>query len=91
MNEPTEEAREKLDKLIAAHVAQLAEHFQNVTILCSNLEEDGELTYGFTDGVGNKHARLNQAREWVMYNDEKTRARAHRDAFKEDEEEDDDE
>lgn len=85
MNTPNEEAREKLSGIIRAHLNQLAEHFENVQIMASNLEEGGEFTSTYNLGVGNWHARQHQAREWLIYCDEKVKIKARRD----DEEEDD--
>lgn len=83
MNEPTDDAREKLELLIRDQVSRLGEFFDNVQIFANNAEQGGESTSSFTWGSGNWHARLNQARDWVTYHDEKLKATARRD-FKED-------
>lgn len=76
MNEPNEDARERLSKIVQDHVSQLREHFDAVQILCSNLEEGGENTSSFAYGSGNWHARQGLAKEWTIYHDAKVLAKA---------------
>lgn len=76
MNEPNDDARERLSQIIQGHVNQLREHFDSVQILCSNLEEGGENTSSFTYGSGNWHSRQGLAKEWILYCDAKVLAKA---------------
>lgn len=76
MNEPNDEEREKLLKIIKDHTSKLCEHFDNVQIFCNSVESGGDSTVSFQNGSGNWHSRLNHAREWVMYHDQKNKCKA---------------
>lgn len=85
MNEPTENDRDRLTEILKQHVSKLCEHFENVQIFASNLEQGGDYTCSFKSGAGNWHARLAQAREWVLSSDEQVKEKARKD-FEEDNE-----
>lgn len=58
-----EHEREERVKLIQSHVDRLAEHFDSVTILCSDAYSGNTGSYKF--GAGNYYARLAMAREFI--------------------------
>lgn len=80
MNEPNEAEREKLNRIVKAHVDQLGEHFDSVQIMCSNLEQGGEFTAKYASGSGNWYARVGMTREWLMYHDEQMKQKARKDS-----------
>lgn len=70
--------------MLDRHVHQLAEHFDCVQIMVSSVTEGADGTRSLSRGCGNWHARLNQARTWVLYHDEKDKEQARED-FRKDE------
>lgn len=74
MNEPNDEQRDALVKIVQSGVDKLSEHFENIQIFCSNVEEGGRNTFSIQLGSGNWHARMGQVREWTVEHEEKTRA-----------------
>lgn len=73
------EELERIDSL----VRNLGEHWNSVLVLCSKVSDDGD---GATDhiarGSGNVFARVQQAREYIIHQDEITRLLA-QEKFKE--------
>lgn len=82
--EAKEDERRKLLELISAHVGQLAEHFDNVQIFCSKVEDGGDVSLTLHKGTGNWQARYGQVKEWIIYNEAQIAHKAARD-FDEDE------
>lgn len=72
--------RRKRDvELIDGYIDQLGEHFDTVQIFVTRhmpAELDGTITVN--RGAGNWCARYGQVREWLIYEEEKIRAVAHR-------------
>lgn len=56
---------------VDAAIAMLREHFDDIQILAS-VDDDGRTVEYFT-GIGNFHARVNMAREFVIANDARVR------------------
>lgn len=54
---------------LKAAAALLHQHFDTVQILCTRVDDEGE-TVAVEHGRGNFLARLQQARDWITYNDE---------------------
>lgn len=80
MNQPNDTERERLVAIVQQHAAALAEHFENVQIFCSSVEEGGDTTLSTQIGSGNIHARVNHARSWVIRQDEEHREEGRRGA-----------
>lgn len=55
---------EAIEKFIDAHCAQIAEHFDAVQILVTDLDKDGNTTYCFR-GTGNFFARVGMAKAFL--------------------------
>lgn len=65
-------------KAVVEKAAQmLSEHWDNVQILCSTVEDDE--TFRVRSGRGNMYARLGQAQEWIDW----TKAQTEKDAVDE--------
>lgn len=79
MNEPNDEARDKLTEILKDSAARLSEHFENVQIFASNFEQGGEFTSTYQTGTGNWCARHGQVREWMVIQNERMRCRARKD------------
>ncbi len=63
--------------LVRRHVQQLGEHFDTVHVFCVRhmpAELDGTVSVNI--GEGNWHSRVNQIREFVIYEDERIRCAA---------------
>lgn len=67
-------------KILQEHLDKLAEHFDSVRIMVTRCEA-GELgaTIAINLGNGNVYASLQQAREWLIENDHRTRLKAEAD------------
>lgn len=80
MNEPNNEDRERLNKIVQHHVSQLSEHFECVQILCSNYEQGGKNTFFTQAGSGNWFARMEHARYLLRCDDERDRCNIRKDS-----------
>lgn len=76
MNEREEAELEEGEKLLKECCAKLSEHWENVQIMVSRINEGGETFTQMTHGLGHWHARQNQAREWVLLGEEIMRVKA---------------
>lgn len=76
MNEPNEDARERLEKILDTHLGQLAEHFDAVQIFATNHEVGGDTTLTIVKGGGNWNARRGMVTEWMTKHDEMARIHA---------------
>lgn len=65
--------KEAMKELVQLHARQLGEHFDNVQILVTTQLDGGEITRSYDFGVGNIHARLGHAQEWLIKQAEFTR------------------
>jgi len=67
-------------RMVRTHCQQLIEHFDTVQIFVSrhNSSGDEDGTISVRDGIGNFHARLNQAKEWITHQDECVREHTRR-------------
>lgn len=74
MSDESEKAkREEREAILDNHVQQLGEHFDNVQIFVSTVADGGDFTVCVSRGAGNWHARVNQAREFVLCEEENIR------------------
>lgn len=71
---------ENRHRIIKAHAAQLAEHFDTVQIFCMKHLGDDCGTENQQFGVGIWHARIGQVKEWVVKQDEISRIEVRRQA-----------
>jgi hypothetical protein len=58
-------------EIVESHASQLAEHFDSVQIICTNVESGSTMTYA--TGRGNFYARHGSVTEWAMRENEKVR------------------
>jgi hypothetical protein len=59
-------------QLLDRAITMLSEHFDNIQILASSIDENGD-TLSFQRGRGNWHARLGQMRAFLICQDESYR------------------